>query len=74
MGAQILSCTTILVDLFAKQVELENSGQLVKKQIFDSEQRSDQKMRANHESQQSLVDPTLTHVHSLQTEGLSAPE
>ena len=74
MGAQILSCTTILVDLFAKQVELENSGQLVKKQIFDSEQRSDQKMRANHESQQALVDPTLTRIHSLRTEGLSATE
>ena len=31
IGAHILSCTTILVDLFAKQVESENSDQLFKK-------------------------------------------
>ena len=48
--AKILSCTTMLADLFAKQVELENSGQLVKKKYFDSEQISDQKMKAQNES------------------------
>ena len=40
----------MLVDLFAKQVELENSDQLVKKKDFDSEQTSDQKMKAQNES------------------------